>query len=248
MVFSTYQSIDVIIEVQHQGLADFDLVICDEAHRTTGVTLAGAGASTFVKVHDATKLKAAKRLYMTATPRVFDDNVKRKATDADAVLSDMGDEATFGPELHRLGFGDAVEAGLLTDYKVLVLAVDESYVAKNFQEAMSESGEMKLDDAAKLIGCWNGLAKNFGPDRTDGEAVNPAPMRTAVAFAQTINASKLATAAFPAIVDRALLDQPDDRAQLRVEARHVDCTMGIHERNTHLAWLEDTAPDDTCAS
>lgn len=246
VVFSTYQSIDVIIEAQRQGLTAFDLVICDEAHRTTGVTLAGAEKSTFVKVHDNTKLKAAKRLYMTATPRVFDDNVRRRATDADAVLADMGDEATFGPELHRLGFGEAVDAGLLTDYKVLVLAVDESYVAENFQQAMSESGEMKLDDAAKLIGCWNGLAKNFGPDHADGETVNPAPMRTAVAFAQTINASKLATAAFPTIVDRALLDQPEDRAQLRVEARHVDGTMGIHDRNAHLAWLKDTAPGDTC--
>ncbi len=246
VVFSTYQSIDVIIEAQRQGLDDFDLVICDEAHRTTGVTLAGAEKSTFVKVHDATKLKAAKRLYMTATPRVFDDNVRRRATDAEAVLADMGDEATFGPELHRLGFGEAVEAGLLTDYKVLVLAVDEAYVAENFQQAMSESGEIKLDEAAKLIGCWNGLAKNFGPDHTNSETVNPAPMRTAVAFAQTINASKLATTAFPTIVDRALLDQPDDRAQLRVEARHVDGTMGIHERNNHLAWLKDTAPGDTC--
>ena len=246
VVFSTYQSIDVIIEAQQQGLADFDLVICDEAHRTTGVTSKNTNESAFVKVHDNARLKADKRLYMTATPRVFDDNVKRKATDADAVLADMGDQATFGPELHRLGFGEAVEAGLLTDYKVLVLAVDESYVAENFQQAMSESGEMKLDDAAKLIGCWNGLAKNFGPDRTDGQTVNPAPMRTAVAFAQTINASKLATSAFPTIVDRALVDQPADRAQLRVEARHVDGTMGIHDRNAHLAWLKETAPNATC--
>ncbi|MEO6500525.1 MAG: type ISP restriction/modification enzyme [Jatrophihabitantaceae bacterium] len=246
VVFSTYQSIDVIIEAQRQGLDEFDLVICDEAHRTTGVTLKGSDESAFVRAHDTTQLKAAKRLYMTATPRVFDDNVRRKATDAEAVLADMGDEATFGPELHRLGFGEAVEAGLLTDYKVLVLAVDESYVAENFQQAMSESGEMKLDEAAKLIGCWNGLVKNFGPDRTDGQTVNPAPMRTAVAFAQTINASKLATAAFPPIVDRALLDQPGDRPQLRVEARHVDGTMGIHDRNAHLAWLKETAPDDTC--
>ena len=152
VVFSTYQSIDVIAQAQRDGLADFDLVICDEAHRTTGVTLAGEDESHFVKVHDNDFLHAAKRLYMTATPRVFGEEVRRKAGEADAVLADMNDEATYGPELHRLGFGDAVEADLLTDYKVLVLAVDEKYVAENFQHAMATSGEIALGDAAKLLG------------------------------------------------------------------------------------------------
>jgi predicted helicase len=246
VVFSTYQSIDVLIEAQQQGLADFDLVICDEAHRTTGVTLAGQDESAFVRVHDNDFLRASKRLYMTATPRVFGDAVTKKAQEAGAVLADMNTEKTFGPELHRLGFGDAVEADLLTDYKVLVLAVDEKYVAENFQQAMSESGEMKLDEAAKLIGCWNGLAKNFG-NHAEGEDPSPdRPMRTAVAFAQNIKASQKAASAFPTMVDRAIIDLPEDRVALRVEAHHVDGTMGIHERNTHLTWLKDKTPDNVC--
>jgi predicted helicase len=181
VVFATYQSIDVVIQAQERGLPNFDLVICDEAHRTTGVTLADKDESAFVRVHDADALKATKRLYMTATPRVFGEEVKRKAGDADAVLADMGDADVFGPELHRLGFGQAVEADLLTDYKVLVLAVDQKYVAENFQQAMANAGEIQLDQAAKLIGCWNGLAKNFGTagaggrgadrPRTDADAV-----------------------------------------------------------------------------
>ncbi|RZU31338.1 DEAD/DEAH box helicase [Blastococcus saxobsidens] len=248
VVFSTYQSIDVVTRAQELGLPAFNLVICDEAHRTTGVTLAEGDESAFVRVHDADALKAAKRLYMTATPRVFGEEVRRKATDADAVLADMSDEDTFGPELHRLGFGQAVEADLLTDYKVLVLAVDEKYVAENFQQAMANSGEIQLDQAAKLIGCWNGLAKNFGSSATDGEAplVSRTPMRTAVAFAQHIKASKTAAAAFPDLADRAQIDAPDDRPRLQVEAAHVDGTMGVHERNTHLAWLRAPAPDGVC--
>ncbi len=262
VVFSTYQSIDVLIEAQSRGLGEFDLVVCDEAHRTTGVTLAGEDESAFVKVHDDDRLRARKRLYMTATPRVFGDDVRRKATDADAVLADMGDEDTFGPELHRLGFGEAVEADLLTDYKVLVLAVDETYVAENFQRAIAESGEIRLDEAAKLIGCWNGLAKNFGSSAVEhgSSAVEPmvveeaeergrletTPMRTAVAFAQHIKASKTAAQAFPTMVDRAIIDLPEGRTPLRVEARHVDGTMGIHERNTHLAWLKEPPAGDVC--
>ncbi|WP_409332028.1 DEAD/DEAH box helicase [Trujillonella humicola] len=248
VVFSTYQSIDVVIRAQELGLPGFDLVICDEAHRTTGVTVADKDESAFVRVHDADALKATKRLYMTATPRVFGDEVKRKATDADAVLADMGDAEVFGPELHRLGFGQAVEADLLTDYKVLVLAVDEKYVAENFQQAMANSGEIQLDQAAKLIGCWNGLAKNFGPGATDGDAsaAGTAPMRTAVAFAQHIKASKAAATAFPDLADRAQIDAPDDRPRLRVQAAHVDGTMGVHERNTHLAWLKESPPAGVC--
>ena len=248
VVFSTYQSIDVVTRAQEMGLPGFDLVICDEAHRTTGVTLADSDESAFVRVHDADALKAAKRLYMTATPRVFGDDVRRKAKDADAVLADMGDTGVFGPELHRLGFGQAVEADLLTDYKVLVLAVDESYVAQNFQQAMAHTGEIPLDQAAKLIGCWNGLAKHFGPASTGETATTGAgaPMRTAVAFAQTIRASKAAAAAFPDLADRALIDAPEGRPELRVQAAHVDGTMGVHERNAHLAWLKESAPAGVC--
>lgn len=254
VVFSTYQSIDVIAQAQEQGLGDFDLVICDEAHRTTGVTLAGGDESAFVRVHDQDYLKATKRLYMTATPRVFGDAVTKKALDAGAVLADMNDESKFGTELHRLGFGDAVEAGLLTDYKVLVLAVETDYISENFQAAMAASGEIPLDDAAKLIGCWNGLAKHFGssslatPDG-DSQPVRQAPMKTAVAFAKDIRASKTAAASFPILVERALQDETTDdptRNRLRVEAAHVDGTMGIHERNTHLAWLKAQTDDQTC--
>lgn len=255
VVFATYQSIDVIVQAQAAGLGAFDLVICDEAHRTTGVTLSGVKQSAFVKVHDVQALKAAKRLYMTATPRVFGDDARRKAVDADAVLADMSDEEMFGPELHRLGFGEAVEADLLTDYKVLVLAVDQHYVAENFQQVMSESGELKLDETAKLLGCWNGLAKNFSPttaadDEQDNEPgderVGTAPMRTAVAFAQNIAASKAATRGFPAIVEQALADLPDGRTPLRIAAQHVDGTMGIQERNARLAWLKEDPAENVC--
>ncbi|MBC7274969.1 MAG: DEAD/DEAH box helicase [Nocardioides sp.] len=244
VVFSTYQSIDVIAEAQKKGLGEFDLVICDEAHRTTGVTLAGGDDSAFVKIHDNQAIAATKRLYMTATPRVFGEDVRRKAKESEAILADMNDETLFGPELHRLGFGDAVEADLLTDYKVLVLAVDEQYVAENFQQAMAESGEIKLDDAAKLIGCWNGLSKHFRQDEAGN--IDSTPMKTAVAFAKDIKTSQLAADSFPVLVDRALQDEAGDRGALRVEARHVDGTMGIHERNGHLTWLKDEALPDIC--
>ncbi|MGD9961770.1 DEAD/DEAH box helicase [Nocardioides sp.] len=247
VVFSTYQSIDVIAQAQAQGLGAFDLIICDEAHRTTGVTLADADESHFVKVHDNDYLRATKRLYMTATPRLFGEDVRRKAAEAEAVLASMDNESVYGPELHRLGFGDAVEADLLTDYKVLVLAVDEAYVAANFQSEMARHGEIALGDAAKLIGCWNGLSKNYGSTHEASPTGTENGMRRAVAFAKDIRASKQAAASFPALVDRAIDGDPDRvGGQVRVEAAHVDGTMGVQERNRHLAWLQADADPSVC--
>lgn len=258
VIFSTYQSIDVVAQAQRDGVPEFDLVIADEAHRTTGVTLADTVESQFVRVHDNSYIKAAKRLYMTATPRLFDPKVKEKATTNDAVLVSMDDESLYGPVLHRLGFGEAVEKDLLTDYKVLVLKVDESFVAESFQSELAQSGEIRLEDAAKLIGCWNGLAKRFGDaataDDLDGDDLTP--MKTAVAFAANIKASKAAREAFPSIVDRLISTYADEqdsgdareRNRMQVEIRHVDGTMNAVERGNELAWLKSGSEetDNVC--
>ncbi|HQB28570.1 MAG TPA: DEAD/DEAH box helicase family protein, partial [Paludibacter sp.] len=129
VVFSTYQSIEVLARAQKEwmkkGFPEFDLIICDEAHRTTGVSLAGEDESAFVKVHDGDFIKAKKRLYMTATPRLYSDDVKSKAAQAEAILCSMDDTSLYGEEMYRIGFGEAVEKDLLTDYKVLILTLND---------------------------------------------------------------------------------------------------------------------------
>ncbi|HVT64259.1 MAG TPA: type ISP restriction/modification enzyme [Mycobacteriales bacterium] len=248
VVFATYQSIDVVAKA-HRGadLAPFDLVICDEAHRTTGVTLADdEDESAFVRVHDSEYIHGARRLYMTATPRIYDDSSKAKAGEANATLASMDDEAKFGPEFHRLGFGDAVAQNLLTDYKVLVLAVDETAVAKTFQSQLSEDGELKLDDAAKIVGCWNGLAKRGHAEHSF--TVDPAPMQRAVAFAGTIKGSKRIESLFTEIVDTYVgsNDLAATGEVVSCEVRHVDGTYNALERNTRLDWLRAPVPDGAC--
>jgi predicted helicase len=246
VVFSTYQSIEVVAKAM-QGRDPFDLIVCDEAHRTTGVTLAGADESAFVKVHDNAFLPAARRLYMTATPRIYTDASRTKAGELNAVVASMDDEEVYGPELHRLGFGEAVQRDLLTDYKVLVLAVDEESVARTFQQQISSS-EIQLDDAAKLVGCYNGLAKvgkaehSFAPDS--------APMRRAVAFAGNIADSKRVEALFTDITSHYARSTglEDDRGKLPLSCtvQHVDGTFNALERNTKLDWLREEPAEGSC--
>ena len=248
VVFSTYQSIATIHEAQVLlGAPEFDLIVCDEAHRTTGVTLAGEDESHFVRVHDNGYIKALKRLYMTATPRIYMDSAKSKAKEAEALLCSMDDENLFGRELYRLNFGDAINQELLSDYKVLVLAVDEKFVSKTFQKELAAASKAKgkeyddyFTDLVKITGCWNGLGKRVGVDDAPMLAGDIAPMRRAVAFCNTIATSKRIAALFSEIVCKYVEQASEDKrdALLCCEAEHMDGTMNALKRAHLLDWLK----------
>ncbi|MFD8550545.1 DEAD/DEAH box helicase [Streptomyces fradiae] len=244
VVFSTYQSIATVSAAQKKGLPRFDLILCDEAHRTTGVTLSGHDESAFVRVHDDSFIGADRRLYMTATPRVYSDDTKQDAKGAAAAVASMDDETKYGPEFHRLGFGKAVEQGLLTDYKVLILTIDEGVVAKTIQEGFAGGdSELRLDDAAKIIGCWNALAKRTGTFADgSGFGADEAPMKRAVAFSRSIADSKAIVERFNQVIDA--YDDADDDV-LHCEVGHVDGTYNTLQRNQLLDWLkQDPGPNN----
>ena len=193
---------------------------------------------------------------MTATPRLFDDNVKGKAAEHSAELYSMDDEAIYGPEFHRLGFGDAVEMGLLTDYKVLVMTVDESVAADAMARFTGGSGqELTLSLASAMIGAWNGVAKRSGKEQgtSSGFAIDAEPMRRTVAFAKDIKTSKEITETYPALIRNyqsllleasAVNDISLHNVDLRIAAQHVDGGMNAMQRNTKLSWLQSTMPTD----
>lgn len=242
VVFSTYQSIDAVSQAQKAGLPDFDLIICDEAHRTTGATLAGTEDSHFVKVHRNDVVAGTKRLYMTATPRLFNDDTKNKALERDAILCSMDDETMYGPVFYRIGFGEAVTKKLLTDYKVLVLGVDETQVVSSFQDQLADSNmELQIDDVAKLIGCWNGLAKRRSGTYELSFGNDLAPMKRAVAFNRDIKSSKLVESEFEELVRVHLtnLDNDDPTDDLKVEVKHVDGGFNAITRAERLDWLKE---------
>lgn len=260
VTFGTYHSIDVISRAQklHQ-LPEFDLIICDEAHRTTGATFEGDDESAFVMVHDENTIAGRKRLYMTATPRIYGENAKMSAEKGNVSLCSMDDDSLFGKELHILTFSEAVQRGLLVDYKVIVLAVEESHVNRRLQSLLKDANnQIRVDDAAKIVGCWKALSKqNLTELSGDTD-----PMKRAVAFCQVIEvspdgkthkvSSKNIASMFQAVVEAYRKSEIDAGSgalasgALKCEAAHVDGTMNASEKDSKLSWLKADPGANTC--
>ena len=265
VIFSTYQSIDVVKEAIDLYKREVDLIICDEAHRTTGVVLKDKAESNFTKVHRNDFIQAKKRLYMTATPRLYSANIKVRAKEDERidVLCSMDDEATYGEEFHRLTFNDSVSQGLLADYKVLVLTVSEEDIPETIRTNIKDKynraketerlSELNFDDATKLIGCINGLSKRIKGDEGITKEQDPLMMRRAVAFCQTINPSKKNPSFastnlakyFGEISQeyKSTLREDEYKEVVNVKARHIDGSMDANTRNELVAWLKQDAVD-----
>ena len=245
VVFSTYQSISAVQEAQSAGaFGAFDLIICDEAHRTTGAIFKDKDESEFVRIHDKNFIKGKKRLYMTATPRIYGENAKKKADDEFIELCSMDDESKYGPEFHHLTFSAAVKDDLLTDYKVLILAVDEKDMRDLSLADRDGDGEIdSVDQLAKIVGTWKGLNKRIYKDDAQFLGGDFRPMRSAVAFTSTIAESKSYTGQFNAVVAEHF---GEDESLQPVEIRHVDGGMNALYRSRQLQWLREADETTGC--
>ncbi|WP_208436629.1 type ISP restriction/modification enzyme, partial [Bartonella tribocorum] len=250
VIFATYQSIQVIVDAQKDhGLAAFDLIICDEAHRTTGASLGTEdNESDFIKVHDNSLIRGKKRLYMTATPRIFSNHAKRRADEVDAVLASMDNETLYGKVLYTYSFTDAVKNELLTPYKIIVLGVDEGKISKTMEmPTTSKDYELLLDYRTKIVGCYQALAKlDLKTDLGD----DTAPMRRALAFCKDIKTSKQIRDTFQGkgvkrIFNRLYQNHPDT-PPLICEVDHIDGKDGAKERSRKLDWLEENMGENHC--
>lgn len=322
VIFATYQSLDVIYQAQHAyGLPDFDLIVCDEAHRTASGYLryerdlalasgkifglqpnGGGGAapqvdeataqaqalsmrtrtkggknravaqrtralygneSTFTRIHNNDYVHGDKRLYMTATPKIFGDNAKEQEAKGEVVLYSMDDPQVFGPVFYTLNFDQAVKLGCLVDFRVLILAADKSIFPN---DAALE--EFSKTNGAKVIGTWKALNKYGVSDELGSDG---APMRRAVAFAQVIDAgnnldragSKQFAQNFGEVIgqyedhiDAAHRLDPSGRVeaeycylqqhQMRCECQHIDGSMDALAKVAALDWLRAEPEPNVC--
>ena len=245
VVYCTYHSLGIVENAQDDGAPAFDIVLCDEAHRTTGVERPGDKTSPFVLVHDEQRIRAAKRLYMTATPRLYTEGAKAKAASHDVEVFSMDDPATYGPELHHLPFSRAVEQDLLSDYKVVVLAMSEQHVDSALQAHLaSGDSEINITDAAKIVGCWRALQNPENKRLSDASIQH---LTRAIAFTNTIVSSKRLEAHWDGIVGHAidLLPEAERPDAFRCKTRHVDGQHHALERKARIEWLKADS-EGTC--
>ncbi|GAA9701006.1 DEAD/DEAH box helicase family protein [Helicobacter pylori] len=269
IIFSTYQSALRIKEAQEEGLGEIDLIICDEAHRTVGAMYSSNerdDKNAFTLCHSDTHIKAKKRLYMTATPKVYSESSKAKAKEKDNVIYSMDDAETFGEEIYTLNFERAIALDLLTDYKVMILAVRSenlSGVTNSVNKKISqlEAEGTKLDKklinnefVCKIIGTHKGLAKQDlialdDENKKDYDLQNQydtAPSQRAINFCKSINTSKNIKDSFKTIMecyDEELKKKSFKNLQISID--HIDGTMNCKDRLEKLEELNQFEPN-TC--
>ena len=261
VVFSTYQSVDAVSDAQKEVLKAsngaygvFDLIVCDEAHRTTGIKLSDSDESNFTKVHSNDNVRGKKRLYMTATPRLYGESAKVKASEKNCILCSMDDESIYGKEFFRVNFSYAVQHGLLTDYKVLVLTVNEDDVPDNIKADVKNKDvkELNFDETTKLIGVINGLSKELRGDGGKTWEIDPQIMHRAVAFCSAIGSedkvgtSKNIAYTLPKICEKYKenLSEEERKRVVHIKTKHIDGSQNALERNQSLAWLKEDSEDE----
>ena len=129
VLFSTYQSSEVLKEASKRTKIMFDTAIFDEAHKTTGTKI-----GTWKLALDNDNVPVKKRLFMTATPRIYAPHIQKKAKDEDVLICSMDDEKFYGKPFYEITFGEAIERGHITDYKIVIICVTDVEVKKIIQQ------------------------------------------------------------------------------------------------------------------
>lgn len=248
--FSTYQSIDVISNLAKACNITFDIAVCDEAHRTIGSYKAsGEDLSNFVKIHKDSFVPCKKRLYMTATQKIYSTSAKQDAKDGGYEVYSMDDESIYGPLFHYLSFGEAVSKGLLTDYRLVVLTIRKKDVVKL---KLPQTAFANLDDASRIVGSLSALSKIPSDLNPNEFKLDPKPMKRAVAFCSTIAQAKSIAESYNHLKDNNCLGKDFMKGQGFVipMAKLITGQDNTKEKNKMLDWLRgignNTIEDGTC--
>ncbi len=230
VIFSTYQSLDVIKEAQILGFPEFDLILSDEAHRTAGVSK--KEETNFKLVHSNENIKGKKRLYMTATPKVFDvkGEEKRKIEEENFIkIFDMDDEEIFGPKFFEYSFRKAIEEGYLSNYRIVAMELDKKEVQKELYEYLISEGSLDIDETTKLVGLGR-LVKGEVYNEDD----NPLDLKikSGIVFTNRVSKSKQMAEEFSRIFQEYFKTTPP------AKVKHIDGNMSAFEKRNRIDWLK----------
>lgn len=254
VVFCTYHSLRRISEAQSTyGAPDFDLAIADEAHRTTGavaIKKMNKRNVDFRLIHNDEYIGVRKRLYMTATPRIYTRSSKARLEIHGVKIVDMDDHEVYGPELHRLSFKKAVEEDMLSDYRVIVLGLSQRSITAGLRRQLEDisfnstsRNAPQIPEMVRVLGvslAVNGLAK--------GDALEtPKRLHRTLAFSNSVARSKwFKDALMNSQVLSATTRRLESGKSMKVIAGHLDASHTALERNIALRNLADAAVGNNC--
>ena len=113
----------------------------------------------FRTVLDDRQIKSERRLFATATPRVYKTGLKKAAEEFGVEVVDMNDEKSFGKRFHTLTFGEAIKRDLLTDYRVLIVGVDNERIKEWIENRRLVATDTGLATDARSLAGQIGLLK-----------------------------------------------------------------------------------------
>jgi superfamily II DNA or RNA helicase len=217
IIFSTYQSSAEVAAAARAAKVEFDLVICDEAHR-----LAGQAGKSYASVLDEKPFPARKRIFMTATPKRFVASAKKKAADEGYAVASMDDLSKFGEVAHQLQFGEAIKKGLLTDYQVVIAVTTDTKA----RELLEENRFVGLDGKTMT-------ALDLAAAIAVAKAAKRHKITRAISFHSTIKRSKQFVDTLEKLCAAKLPGVP------RVlDANHVDGSVSAKERQRRIDRLK----------
>jgi len=156
IIFSTYQSSKVLAEAVSKSGITFDIGIFDEAHRTAGTKIGAWG----IALDDA-NIPIRKRIFMTATPKIYAPHITKKAKEEDVLICSMDDAAIYGKPFYEIGFAEAVARGHITDYKVIVICVTDAEVKKIIEQGGRVITDQEHEWDAKALAKRMALVKGI---------------------------------------------------------------------------------------
>ncbi|MDR2526551.1 MAG: DEAD/DEAH box helicase family protein, partial [Rickettsiales bacterium] len=270
VIFSTYHSLETVHKAQHELQKEypkhsnryiFDIVFCDEAHRTARLDEKDREQSFFTKIHDNNYIKANKRIYMTATPKVYGENATKKL-DEDSILYSMDNEKYYGKEFYKYSFSKAIRDEQLSDYKVIILTLDENeHIFKKVREDYDiiypqiQNRNFKFDDIIKIIGAIKGILKLFNKKDKIPQDIDLNPLKKTIAYCRSIENSKNIVKHLKQFYEKYKdsIDKSQEKYQqmldiletISIEMKHIDGSMSAEDRDKQVDWLKNTN-DNEC--
>ncbi len=261
VIFSTYNSVERVGKAIRGMNEIFDLILFDEAHRTTGAEK--IKESYYLTAHKDSEVPARKRLYMTATPRVYSGKGNNDATTQGLEVYSMDDVEKYGEVLYDLPFSKAVDIGLLTHFKIIMPEVNEDDAYGEIIKAARDQGgdakdyeDLELDYMTKVYSICKAIT--YDDDKFH-------PLQRVMIFHNTIKKSRLFSGhgrnmdkakkqlkldkttqkilSFDNLSER-LLKTDSNLAGYKTVTRHVDGSTNSLSRGERIDWLRNSSPKE----